>query len=739
MRTTPVEKVTELLVKLKEQTTNQAAKEKGLFQKFNDYCHSQEDEKFWRAAKAAKKVDRLDREIEDHEAQIEKKLLEVEGLKEEIRSNRESIQHQTEEMHARSADDAQAIEDLDTVISQCKRAIKHLQDSDVSGTAFTQLANMLESTLKLAKLPRDMMRLTELLQGDPNAGKPHKYKFHSADVIKLLEDLNTQFKDQRLARDKQALRDRRDSEHSISALQNLVDSQIHKKDECQGEADQHAQEKGEKSQDRALTDKNLFADVDFEHHLVGCDQLATRAEQEGAKTLVAYLPKHLDTATGCPSDIGECGEKRNNYAARKKTRAEELVALTRAIELLQNEGGQSYTANKRLTALPQMPNKQHQVSSALEDQDKLEERWAEDLAESKSAIALTFLQVNKQGRINVHQKLEKFLVREEHELKSAVLASVLLKVKMGDHFKDIRKLITDLIAKLEKQVLAEQEQKDWCDEQVKSTTEKHETAKEEIATASSTIDQETARRNLLRSEISALQKEIAMDLEAKEKATAMRSDEKAENKRVVAVSNEGLHALDEAIKVLSEFYDANANNSALVQQHKGPKDDEGNSVLYRAQGEGADGKTISDSRPQSDEFDTEYDGNQAESKGIIGILQIIKADYERTIDTTEKDEEKANEEWQASDERLAGKIADAENTVADKGASKAEAEETITTTQGELASAEKEHKLRTDELNQLKPLCSSTAAADQLDERRKRREQEVASLREALDILREFK
>jgi peptidoglycan hydrolase CwlO-like protein len=403
-KVTPVEKVTELLIKLKEKTIADKAKEKAMFIKFDDYCHSQEDEKFWRAAKGASKVDRLDREIENHQAQIDKKLLQIDELDTEIKGNRETIQSQTDDMHATLKTDAAAIKDLDTVISQCKRALTHLQNSDVSGTGLVQLADMLEASLKLQKPPKDIKNLIELLEMN-EPGQPHAYKFHSTKVIEILEDLLKQFKDQRRDRDVQALQSRRDSEHSISALENLTDSQVHKRDEFQGEVDQHKQEMEEKKQDRALTDKNLFADVDFAHHLVGCDQVKSLADTEGKEKLTEYLPRNLDEAGGCPSEIGECGEKRKNYAARVKTRDEELAALDKAIELMQGEGGSSYKANRRLTALPQVPHhlerqasiKKH-VVAIQKDNDDDDLDADDDDEDDDDEINTNFLQMSHSHR-----------------------------------------------------------------------------------------------------------------------------------------------------------------------------------------------------------------------------------------------------------------------------------------------------------------------------------------------------
>lgn len=743
VKVSPVEKVVELMIKLKEKTIADKAKEKAMFIKFDDYCHSQEDEKFWRAAKEAKKVDRLDSEIEEHDTQIEKKNLQIDELNTEIDANRDNIAKETEAKNERRLEDDKALKDLSTVISQCTRAIDHLRKSDVSGTGFAQLADLLEATLKLHHPPSALKDLTEQLellqaQADPNAGKPHKYKFHSTKVIEMLEDLNTQFKDQRVQLDKDALQSQTDAEHSINALQNLMDGQIHKRDEFQGEVDDHTKEREQKSQDRAETDKNLYANTDFAHHLVGCAQFQDLAVKNDAQNLIDYLPRHMQEVDGCPSDIGECGEKRNNYAHRVETRDQELVALTKAIELLQGEGGTSYKANKRLVAT-QTQTQQKKLEVNQEDDDKIEALWEED--RKLDLQNPSFLQLTKTHPRSVHAKLTDFLMKMEAQTHGSSFASVLLKVKMGDHFKSIRKLIQDMIDKLEKQVLAEQDQKDWCDEQMKKTTAARTEAEGHIQDASATIDEENAKKDMLHYEITELQKEIAADQKAKAEAAAMRKEEKEDNEETVRDAREGLDAVKSAIDVLKNFYEANAGNSEeylLVQKPELINGGE-KSELYRAEGEGADGKTISDTRPESGNFDTKYDGNQAESKGIIGILEIIRSDYERTVDTITADEKAASEEWRTNDERAAEKIKKAQDTVATKTDAKAAAEEAVTSATNDLTAAKEDHKLRMEELTQLKPLCSSTASAEQLEERRKRRQQEVQGLREALEILREFK
>eukprot|EP00397_Hematodinium_sp_SG-2012_P002641 GEMP01002649.1.p1 GENE.GEMP01002649.1~~GEMP01002649.1.p1 ORF type:complete len:745 (-),score=277.79 GEMP01002649.1:558-2792(-) len=720
---TPVEKVSELLVKLKAKVIDESKREKVLFQKFNDFCHFQENEKFWMAAKGAKKVDRLDDEIENHEAQIEKKQLQVSDLEEEIANNKDSIEKETASMTERSEKDASALADLATVISQCKRAIQHLKDSDVSGTALLVTAKtVLHAALRVKNQPSGVEELVALVS---ESGKPHAYQFHSQTVIELLEKLVKQFENERVEKDNDTMSARSQSQSSIQELENLVASQVNQKNEFQSQIDKHTAAKQAKEDDRGQSAKDLYADTDFAHHLVGCVRLESLAKEEGQENLSNYLLRHLKkNEGGCPSEEGECGEKRANYAQRVKTRDGEIIALTQAIEIMQGQGGQKYTSNKRLTALV----RKHTFAQEDPHDDDEDDDEDEDGDDDEDEDATTFLQFPRHS----DRRILKFLSREAKVLKSSTLSALLLKVKMGDHFKDIRKLINDLIDRLETQLQDEQDQKAWCDKQLKQTHAGRNDAQKGIETATSNIDSESAKKSLLEKEIDELRQQIVSDRETREKQTDTRGEEKADNGQTVADAKEGLLAVSEAIKILTAFYESNAENFFQKQPERVAEHEE-----FRAQGADASGQTVADIRPGSDAFGSTSRGSQAEAKGIIGILQVIRSDYERTVESVEASEKLSAKEYTKADQELADQIDADEGTVTNKSDQVDEAGENITDNEGDLADSKVQFQSRESELAQLKPLCSSAEAEEQKEERRKRRQQEIAALREALQILRD--
>merc|ERR1719214_289450 len=63
------------------------------------------------------------------------------------------------------------------------------------------------------------------------------------------------------------------------------------------------------------------------------------------------------------------------------------------------------------------------------------------------------------------RKVLKYLKKQAKVLKSEVLSALMTQMK-EDHFVKVRTMIKDMIAKLEADADAEQDQKGWCDEEM---------------------------------------------------------------------------------------------------------------------------------------------------------------------------------------------------------------------------------------------------------------------------------
>merc|ERR1712230_181869 len=101
--------------------------------------------------------------------------------------------------------------------------------------------------------------------------------------------------------------------------------------------------------------------------------------------------------------------------------------------------------------------------------------------------------------------------------------------------------------------------------------------------------------------------------------TELRNEEKAELANVDKMSDEAIESVKRALAVLQNFY-----SNAFLQTGK-----------YTPPNADRDGNVMGDMAPKV--FEKEYHASQKESKGIIGILEVILSDFERTEAKTEAD------------------------------------------------------------------------------------------------------
>merc|ERR1719335_1806446 len=289
-----------------------------------------------------------------------------------------------------------------------------------------------------------------------------------------------------------------------------------------------------------------------------------------------------------------------------------------------------------------------------------------------------------------------------------------------DHFVMVRGMIKDMIAKLEADAAAEGDQKAWCDSEMEKATSKRDENIGEMEgdlAAKTTAESKVAK---LEEEIQTLMEEIAELNKALNEATQLRNKENAENTKTLADANAGLAGVTKAMKILKDFYD-----NAFIQTgaaYKPPKGD-------------ASGNTVGDLAP--DTFSGDFAGNQDAASGIIGQLDVIKSDFEGTIDAVTAEESDAESEFQDYKTETEDDISEKEGSVD----SKTDEKNTETANLSDYKADLKEHtQLKAEalqELAKLKPACVDTGS--DYAEKVARREQEIESLKNAYVILDEMR
>merc|ERR1719232_2317347 len=303
---------------------------------------------------------------------------------------------------------------------------------------------------------------------------------------------------------------------------------------------------------------------------------------------------------------------------------------------------------------------------------------------------------------------------------SPLLTALSLKVSVAeDHFVKVRSIIKDLLDKLAAQAKAEKTQKGFCDEQMKETITKRDEEAAKLEGLEASITEKTAEKKQLKMEIAELADEIAKLMKALSEATELRVDEKEDNDQTVKEAVAGKDAVEYALKVLKEFYD-----NAFVQTRKYVPPDSDRS-----------GKTVGDLAPEI--FDSGYHGRQDSSGGILGLLEVILSDFDRT-DATVTDQEKTAvekfEEYQkATEEDIDAKKADKEKK-----------EATVVSLTDELTELEDDKKTASEALAVAKETLSTLSkqcveGEETYEERVAARQKEIEALKKAQQILEDWK
>jgi len=386
----------------------------------------------------------------------------------------------------------------------------------------------------------------------------------------------------------------------------------------------------------------------------------------------------------------QCEDKAKAWDARSKTRANELTAISEATKTLKGEVVDNYSANKKLN-LAQV--KRHGV---------------------------TFLQVRESAlKPAAIKKMVTYLKRQARFIKSKNLSNLMIKMT-EDHFVKVRGMIKDMVAKLEADAAAEADQKSWCDHEMKKTTEARDDA---IANMEGDLAAKTSANSKivrLTEEIQELMVEIAELKKGLNEATQLRAIESKDNMKTTADATAGLAGVTKAMKILKEFYD-----NAFLQTHK----------KYVPPNSDASGKTVGDLAPGT--FEGEFKGNQDAAVGIIGQLDVIKSDFEGTIDQTKADEDSAQEAFDTYKSETETDISEKEGSVASKEGEKDTETSNKQDASDELTDHTKDKSLALQELAKLKPACVDTGSdyAEQVA----RRNQEIESLKNAYVILDEMR
>jgi peptidoglycan hydrolase CwlO-like protein len=373
-----------------------------------------------------------------------------------------------------------------------------------------------------------------------------------------------------------------------------------------------------------------------------------------------------------------CKTKEDEWAARQKLRAEELVAIADTIKILNDDD--ALELFKKTLPTPSLLQLQSNMRSTKQR-------------------ALAALQQASQG------------VKRDYRLD---LISLALKGKKVS-FEKVLKMIDDMVALLNKEQVDDDSKKEYCEKLIDKTEDDLKALELTVSDLGKAIADYKESIATLAEEIEGLEDGIkALDKQVAE-ATEERKNEHEENVETLANDNAAKEIIGVAKNRLNKFY---------------------NPKLYKpppAGTEAAFAQRSGVAPPPPPETFGAYAKKGEESGGVIGMLDLMVADLDKEITEIETEEKENQAEYEAFMDESAKKRANDAKSIEDKESAKADLEGTLVASKEEKAAKTKEAMATAQYLSEVHGDCDWLLS--NFDTRKEARAGEIDSLKKAKAVL----
>jgi len=416
-------------------------------------------------------------------------------------------------------------------------------------------------------------------------------------------------------------------------------------------------------------------------------KLQAEAAVEKATSTIDQASRDIaDAKTFLETLLADRKKYQAEYEERQQMRQNERAATQAALDALQ-----SVSAGNSASALNQQ---QVQVSSGFTEESQQVQMSFVQVSQTPRMLSLT--QQLQNPDFNIPQPALAMITQSLQSRQGGYMDQERTAGFSGDEMEPVKNLLRELVRKLEDEANAESSHHDWCEEEkAGSVTGQQErehiihTMKQKVETGSTSIAQ-------LKSEILFLREELVRIAKETEQALALRKAQKEEYERAKADHDEVISALESAITAMTGQYSFMQGGSA--------------NAPFGEYQSGADG-----------------------ASSVIQMLQDLLNRYTQARTELIQNEESAQK---AHDELLIENENFRIDTTNSRDAKTSERRASL----GELGNNKVELKTSMLELQQvnqylqdLRPSCDDIRST--FEERKKRREAEIAALKEALEAL----
>mmetsp|Transcript_90042 Transcript_90042/g.156014 ORF Transcript_90042/g.156014 Transcript_90042/m.156014 type:complete len:685 (-) Transcript_90042:30-2084(-) len=401
--------------------------------------------------------------------------------------------------------------DFDKALSSLDNAISKMKDGKNFQPTFLELADA------MGMIPnRKQQVLSSLLQrtGKVDPANPD-YKYHSDDIIKMLEDLQSDFLGKKATLDEEWTKTSKVCEDT---KKNLKDELDNTKDEIEALISQIAT----LSSEIATARSNLISEED----LMKENQL--------------YL-KDLTK---------ECEDRAAEFDQRTRMRNAELQALIEALTYLEGDA-----------------KKYNDVNSFIQTSSKVQ-----TVRSHSKAVNLLQMHRESRGLLSTQARQDKAIAivqRAGQHLAAPMLSALAMKIA-ADPFLEVKKLIQDLIERLLAESTAEASKKGFCDTEVEKAKLERDNRFAEVKSLHTQLAKLEAKKDTLIDDNEQLTTELGDLATALSDAIDNRNTTKTQNLDTIDRARKGLAAVEEALTILKTFYKKASRAKDVVLMQASP-------------------------------------------------------------------------------------------------------------------------------------------------------------------------
>jgi len=642
---TPIQKVLQMMSEMKAKAQEEKKAEIETFNEFTKFCRNTIRDKGYAIKDGTAKMSKLSADIEDYDAKAAVLGKEIQTLDAGIDETEHEKAEATEVREKANADYQVTHSDYSASLEDMAIGIEKLKKMMAAGgsAAASSFIQKMSTKPRLPASSRKVLESFLATSSDLKAVQPEAAAFESQSdgVVDMMKDLKDKMADEKTTLETEEMNE----QHAFEMMAQSFNNKIKKDTEQRTDK---ASTKKQMEQDSAVAKGDL-------------------ADTTHAKTEDVKYTADLTTL---------CEEKSSDFEARQKLRAEELVAIDKAMEII----GDQSVSGSGAKHLPQLLQKKR----------------------------TTFAQLRNNVQRPVQSAAASFLHAQGRMLHSRVLSALAVRVS-ADPFVKVRKMIGDMLEKLQQEASDEADHKGFCDTEMSTNQQTREEKTTRVAELNANIEEMTAASQKLANEIADLNKEISQIDASVAEATEIRNSEKTKNTATIADAKVAIAAVEQATKVLKDFYAKAASATALVQRRAtGPADDVPGT------------------------FDEPFTGTGGEG-GVVGMLEVILSDFQRLEAETTENEAAAAKEYETFSTDSAEDRETKRKSAYHKGNAKSKVEHNIHLAKKDLATTQKELDAALEYFEKLKPSCVDAGVS--YEDRVAQRENEIQSLKEAVKIL----